>query len=228
MTYVNLSNTLINERRQSSLTSIVYQELENQILSGFLEPGDRVNEVKIAEQLNVSRGIVREARRGLERVGLLTSIPNRGVFVKKVTREEYIENSEVRSLLTGFLCQKCAEKASDTEKHQLRSFVNTMNESIEEGDYKLYYKQNLEFHEYIVHVAAHKRADLMYSDLVKDSLLARKLTLSLKPAMQESNQEHDEIVSAIEANKADETYQAGKRHTERGLQRWLNGGAVDI
>lgn len=77
------SANIISERKASSLTTIVSEELEKLILSGYLKPGERLNEMHLAEKLNVSRGIIREARRGLEQTGLVTSLSNRGAFVKK-------------------------------------------------------------------------------------------------------------------------------------------------
>lgn len=227
MDSVSRSANLISERKLTSLTDLVSQELENMIVSGYLKPGDRVNELRLAEKLNVSRGIVREARRGLERAGLLTSIPNRGVFVKKVSRQEYIENSDVRSLVTGFLCQCAAQKATNSDKRELRRLVEDMGRASRENRDKDYYKINLKFHEYILQVASHKRAADIYDDLVKDSLLVRKFTLESQSAMAQSNQEHDEIVTAIEAGDGSAAYKAGMEHVKKGLERWLNCAPPD-
>lgn len=219
---VSRSATLISERKLTSLTTIVAQELERLIITGYLKPGDRVNELRLAEELNVSRGIVREARRGLERAGLLTSIPNRGVFVKQVSKEEYIENSDVRAYITGFVCKCAAERGTVEQKEKLRQLVSEMALAIKEERAQDYYQMNLEFHEYILQVARHKRAADVYDDLVKDSHLVRKFTLKNQAAMAQSNEEHDKIVSAIENDNADAAYTAGFEHVKKGLVRWLS------
>ncbi|MEX1056149.1 MAG: GntR family transcriptional regulator, partial [Natronospirillum sp.] len=81
-------------RRHKSLTTLVSEEVERLIISGELKPGDRINEHRLADRLNVNRGVLREARSGLIRSGLLKSDPNRGVFVRTVSNEELRENSE--------------------------------------------------------------------------------------------------------------------------------------
>lgn len=224
---VSRSASLISERKLTSLTTIVAQELERLIITGYLKPGDRVNELRLAEDLNVSRGIVREARRGLERAGLLTSIPNRGVFVKQVSKEEYIENSDVRAYITGFVCLRAAERGSDEQKVKLRKLVTDMEIAIREERAQDYYQMNLAFHEYILHVANHKRAADVYDDLVKDSHLVRKFTLKNQSAMTQSNDEHNKIVSAIEKGDAEAAYQAGFEHVKKGLIRWLSKESLE-
>lgn len=60
------------------LAEIVAEEMTNIILNGELRPGEKLNEVEIAERLNVSRGPVREATRQLQEAGLLESFAYRG------------------------------------------------------------------------------------------------------------------------------------------------------
>lgn len=222
------SANIITERKASSLTTIVAEELEKLILSGYLKPGERLNEMRLAEKFNVSRGIVREARRGLERAGLVNSLPNRGVFVKKVTREEYVENSEVRALITAFLCGKAAENAGKKEKDELQKKLNEMGEAAANDDADSYFYLNLAFHEFILQTAKHQRASAIYRDLVKDSLLARKYLLQGAVVMSESHKEHTEIVAAIVANDKARAYQAGLAHTSKGLARWLERQSEEL
>lgn len=221
------SANIITERKSSSLTTIVAEELEKLILSGYLKPGERLNEMRLAEKFNVSRGIIREARRGLERAGLVNSIPNRGVFVKKVTRKEFIENSEIRALLTAFLCSKAAENADENDKRELKEKLNEMGKAAELDDADSYFNLNISFHELILKVADHQRGSAIYHDLVRDSLLARKYLLQIKLVMSKSHEEHVEIVSAIVENDKERAYQAGLEHTSRGLDRWLERQECD-
>jgi len=69
------------------------------VIAGELKPGQRVNEVELAKQLELSRGILREALSALEQEGLLISKPRRGVFVRRLGAEEAAQISEVRLAL---------------------------------------------------------------------------------------------------------------------------------
>ncbi len=70
--------------------------LRDQLISGRLGPGDRLNEVQIATEMGISRGTLREAIRNLEQEGLVVSVPHRGTFVRRLTVAEAGELQEVR------------------------------------------------------------------------------------------------------------------------------------
>ena len=74
--------------RAHTLTGVVQHEIERMILSGELKPGQRLNEKAVADKLSVSRGPVREACRALAELGLVYLIPQRGVFIQRVTRDD--------------------------------------------------------------------------------------------------------------------------------------------
>ena len=64
-------NTRIIKKVQTqSLTSVIYDQLEDMILTGRLKPGERINESKLSAQLEVSRAPIREACRQLEKHGM--------------------------------------------------------------------------------------------------------------------------------------------------------------
>ncbi|HYC38606.1 MAG TPA: GntR family transcriptional regulator [Usitatibacter sp.] len=75
----NPNFTAIGLLKSQSLTTLVRRELERRIVSGEIEPGSKLNEVEIAEELAISRSPVREAFRGLEQDGLVRTEKNRGV-----------------------------------------------------------------------------------------------------------------------------------------------------
>ncbi|RVC68101.1 GntR family transcriptional regulator, partial [Mesorhizobium sp. M00.F.Ca.ET.038.03.1.1] len=65
--------------------------LRRAILTGQLEPGQKLNELRISEQMRVSRAPLREAMRELVQEGILTSIPYAGTFVIDVTAKDIID-----------------------------------------------------------------------------------------------------------------------------------------
>ena len=66
-----------------SLAEQIAQHLGDRIISGELKPGDRIQELRIANELNVSRGSVREAFLILDRRFLLDIVPRKGAMVLK-------------------------------------------------------------------------------------------------------------------------------------------------
>ncbi len=85
---------------------LVADMIRKRISRGSFKPGDKLDEVLIAEELNVSRSPVREALRMLEAEGLITSIPNRGAVVTERSLDELRELYFTRSLLEGIAVER--------------------------------------------------------------------------------------------------------------------------
>jgi DNA-binding GntR family transcriptional regulator len=214
--------TAIMLSRSQSLTAIVCDEIERRILKGELKAGDRFNEQSLANALGVSRGPVREARRFLEKAGLVVSAPGRGTFVRKIDQAELAENYDLRALLTGFACARIAEAGTVRQKNALAAFIGRMETAINAEDETTYYALNVEFHAVLMVHARHKAAERVYQDLVKESHLSRQMSLARTPKMQESNAEHAEMVQAIIAKDAERARIAGEAHVLSGKRRWLD------
>jgi DNA-binding GntR family transcriptional regulator len=222
---MNLSDELIEPiamRRAKSLTTLVSEAIERLIVTGELKPGDRVNEHRLAATLNVNRGVLREARSGLIRSGLLVSVPNRGVFVRTMTHEELFENSEMREIITGFFCKQAASKANKAEVAQLQSLVDAMSEAVAQQDGSGYDLLNTQFHLLLMSISEQKRAATFYEDLVRESHLSRRMVLTEKRQLEASNSEHAAIVDAIRDGDTDRARKAGERHVRNGRLRWLD------
>ena len=208
--------------RSQSLTAIVCDEIERRILKGEMKAGERFNEQSLANALGVSRGPVREARRFLEKAGLVVSSPGRGTFVRRINQTELAENYDLRALLTGFACVRIAEAGTTRHKNALAALVGRMETAINAEDETTYYALNVEFHNLLMVHAKHKAAERIYQDLIKESHLSRQMSLARKPKMKESNAEHAEMVEAIIARDTERARIAGERHVQNGKQRWLD------
>src|ERR1700759_4269313 len=84
--------------------------IEEAIVSGELEPGTVLRQEQLSEQFNVSRTPIREALRRLAALGLVSFVPNRGVRVRTLSREELEEAFLVRSELEGLATEVAATK----------------------------------------------------------------------------------------------------------------------
>src|SRR4051812_44380912 len=104
---------VLSERR--ALREDVRDALVQAILRGEFEPGERIVETRVARQLGVSQGTVREALREIEQLGMIVSIPNRGVLVRSLTRADVLEMYEMRALLEGFAARRAAAMLTDAD-----------------------------------------------------------------------------------------------------------------
>ena len=107
-------NTRIIKKVQTqSLTSVIYDQLEDMILTGRLKPGERINESKLSAQLEVSRAPIREACRQLEKHGMVQILSRRGTFVANIAVSEVKELYDVLIELQTELNTWLAQNYSD-------------------------------------------------------------------------------------------------------------------
>ena len=205
-------------QRPESLSAQVHREVERLVLSGQLEPGSKVNEHNLAEQLGVSRGPVREATRALVQAGLLVAIPARGVFVRELSETEISENYDVRALLTGLMCARAAERRTETVIDGLNRLIIEMDEAIEQRAIVRYYKANLAFHGLIAQISDHACSSRIYDDLIRETHFLRR---SLHAPAQ-TNEEHRAMVQAIADGDVERARRLGEEHVLHGKKRWLS------
>ncbi|MCG7457209.1 MULTISPECIES: GntR family transcriptional regulator [unclassified Corynebacterium] len=82
-----------------SQSAIAHSALLDGIASGAYAPGEKLNEVNVAQSLGISRNTLREAFATLVSEGLLERIPNRGVFIAEPTREDLADMYAARMVL---------------------------------------------------------------------------------------------------------------------------------
>lgn len=70
------------------LRDVVFNTLREAILTGDIEPGERLMEIRLAEKLGVSRTPIREAIRMLQLEGLVNMTPRKGTVVAEISKED--------------------------------------------------------------------------------------------------------------------------------------------
>ncbi len=87
-------------------------KLRDAILNGHFQPGDRLVEQDLCQEMGVSRGSLREALRRLEAEKLITMAPNRGPSVSVIGWAEAEQIYYVRALLEGEAAAEFAARAT--------------------------------------------------------------------------------------------------------------------
>lgn len=213
--------------RSRSMSSVLQDEIEQRILAGALQPGERVNENALAAELGVSRGPIREACRGLVESGLLTVIVNRGVFVREVSRKDAIDVYNVRASLMRLAGETLAERISADQLAVLRDLVERMDTAEAADDFDSFYALNRDFHTRIVDYAENDRLRSISDGLVKELHLYRHRSILQGGGLRVSNREHKQILAALEAGDPARAGAALEDHIKAGKQRFLAATAQD-
>lgn len=116
-----------------TLTEQIADHLGAEIISGRLSPATRIQELKVAAELGVSRGSVREALLILESRHLIEIIPRRGAVVSSMESNEIADFSEVFSELQSLCFSRLAQK-TDPDLAELQQALDEMNDAVNGGD----------------------------------------------------------------------------------------------
>lgn len=215
----------LNLLKSGSLTSVLQAEIERIILEGEFGPGARLNEKALADRFSVSRGPVREACRALAARGLVELVPNRGVFIREVSKEEAAELYDVRAALFGVACRLLAERITEAQLAGLRALLVRMEAAAQRRDIELYYPLNLEFHRTIVEAAGNAALAKGYRESVERLHRFRTRGIVHGGGFAVSNQEHGAIVDALASRDPRAAFEAGYGHVQQGKDRVLRQAA---
>jgi phosphonate utilization transcriptional regulator len=214
------ASSAIELLQSHSLTTLVRRELERRILAGELSPGDKLNEVELAGELNVSRGPVREAFRALEQAGLVRTEKNRGVFVRQVSLEEADEIYEVRAGLDEMIGRLAAERATAQEVAEMREMVKRMQQVARVRDVNAYYPMNVRFHDRLAEISGNRALAATYRRLVNELHLHRRETLARGAnSFPISTREHGAIIDAIARGDAETAGMLLREHAMESRER---------
>ena len=186
----------------SSLSEKVYRSLRDGIAEGRYKTGDCLVEMKIAEELGVSRTPVREALKQLELEDLVVSHPNRGVVVKGFSNEDYRDVSTIRHLLEGQAAYWAAERISDDLLRELKEIVELMEFYTQKNDAEHLVRLDTRFHEIIYEASGSRTIRHILAALHHNIQRVRQGSLMLPDRAAWSLSEHRRIFEAIERHDA--------------------------
>jgi GntR family transcriptional regulator of gluconate operon len=110
-----------------SVVDLVAEDLRHAILSGRLQPGDRISDARVATEMGISRAPVREAIRQLAARGLVLEQPRRGAFVTRLSRAAVHEVYDCRRALESLAGRRLAVTTDvDDRIRPLRTIVEEM------------------------------------------------------------------------------------------------------
>lgn len=208
--------------RAAILSQTVVSELKRLIYSGEFMPGERLNEAALAIRMGTSRGPIREAMKVLAGLGLVISVPNKGMFVRQLSVRDMVEVYELRAVVFAYAAERACEHFSEQHAAGFEQLLSDMDAACKAGDGSLYYELNLAFHELILDLSGNQRAKRAYDDYVKELHLFRRKYFNVSSNMHTSNAEHRKIYQAISSGSPAKAWSAAERHVLGGRSRLLS------
>jgi DNA-binding GntR family transcriptional regulator len=163
----------------------------------------RLDERQLAQDFGVSRTPVREAMAQLEREGFVRSIPRRGVYVVRKTKEEVIELITAWAALESMAARLITQNAKDEEIATLREMFATFEGGQARAHLDEYSEVNIEFHQSIIRMGGNKVIIQLAENLFTHMRMIRRKTIGEKNRVDKSIRDHMNIIEALEARDTD-------------------------
>ncbi|MEI9406406.1 GntR family transcriptional regulator [Mesorhizobium argentiipisi] len=211
-------DTLRIDRSAKTLRTLALERMREAIMDFHFQPGERLVERPLCDQLGVSRSVVREVLRQLEAEGLVQMIPGHGPAVAKPDLGRTDEIYELRALLEGIAARACAMSATNAQLALLDSALANLVEAWASGKPAEVMRATTKFYE-VLFEAADKRVawEIVIGLNVRINQLRSMTILSANrrgPAIAEMT----EIMDAVRSRKPDEAEAAARRHVESAWQ----------
>ena len=200
------------------LRDVVFKTLRQAILTGELQPGERLMEITLANRLGVSRTPVREAIHKLEQEGLVIMMPRRGAQVAQITEKDLIEVLEVRLGLEEMAARFACERMTDGQFTELCQAADEFSAAIERNDLTALAQADEKFHSLICRATGNDCLCSITNNLREQMYRYRIEHLKNHDARKNLDGEHKAICAALEKRNAEEAQAILYSHIENQQQ----------
>ncbi len=202
--------------------AIVDARLRAMLASGALAAGAKLNENALAQQMQVSRSVLREAVRRLEQSALVTIIPNRGVFIRQLALPEMFDLFDVHAGLARSAGRLVASRIGADQLKALEQCQFAMAAAFADSDIERYRDLNGRFHRDLFTFAGNARLTSLHEMIATELQLSRRHNLGTLHQLRCSVLEHGRILEGIRAGDEARTARAFEQHVLNGKSRMLD------
>jgi DNA-binding GntR family transcriptional regulator len=201
----------------------VLDALRNAIVTGDLQPGERLLAGNLAAEFHVSSMPVREALRQLEAEGLVTIRPHLGATVTRLSTSTAAEFVEIRSVLEGLASRLAADRIQPDQLSEIKRLLKRMDDSLGDtaASSKRFADANLEFHAVILDASGSTELYRILTGLHERTVRFRAQFHLVPGLAANSQRDHREIVKAIEAGDGTRAEEIAREHHLRAFRELL-------
>lgn len=208
-------DTLRIDRSAKTLRTLALERMREAIMDFHFQPGERLVERPLCDQLGVSRSVVREVLRQLEAEGLVQMIPGHGPAVAKPDLGRTDEIYELRALLEGIAARACAMSATDEQIAFLDAALTNLFEAWASGVPVAVMRATSKFYEALFEAADKRIAWEIVSGLNVRINQLRSMTITSTNRREPAVGEMTAIMNAIKSRDPDKAEAAARHHVEQ-------------
>lgn len=195
----------MREHKSISIADQIFDQLEHDILIGKYPRGEVLTEIKLSEELGVSRTPVREALRRLEQEHIIEET-SRGAVVIGISREDLNDMYEIRMHVEGICAARAAENITDEGLEEMRRVLYLQRMYVEKTDSDnsdMIKNLDSQFHELLYKYSNSMAFYDTLHPIHKKMIKFRRASVKNHGRSLESLEEHEAILRALEKHDAE-------------------------
>lgn len=205
-------------REAAPIRTQTLEKLREAISEGYFQPGQRLLERELCEELGVSRTSLREALRQLESEGLVSTIPHHGPIVAKMTLKDAEEIYQVREVLECLASRLFALNADEAQAAELAEAVKDLEQKSRQNDIRGFLHVKKRFYEVLFAGSGNRILYSFHRSLMARVNVLRQTSLSLSGRVRQSAEEIAGLVRVILQRDPDAAWQQCSEHVRKAAR----------
>jgi len=218
-------NEFVNKKIGDNFPNLedqIYKIIKDKIIWHEIKMGERIIDKKLAEELGVSRSMIRQALTILAKEELLIMIPRNGFYVKEITRKEIEEIYNIRKILEANATELAVPKITSGDIAALEEVFRNAKGDLEKDEVKSFIETDIELHKLMVDNCGNEYLKKTINEYNDKYAFYRVVDLSRVERAKESYFEHYEIFKAVKEKKAKFSAELMTKHIENAKNIILN------
>jgi len=197
-----------------------YRELKKLIVTGKLQPGEKVIMSKLAEQYEISRTPLREALRQLQSEGLIIQ-EHSTMRIVEINKEDFLNLYQTRIVLEKEVIKSIVSIIPEDEFPNIEAVLAESEKAIKEGDPYKILELNTQFHEMLMNYCPNPRL-IQLLNYIRSLLLIYRANINKKVKNnKEIYEEHQEILAALKSRDINRSIKVIETHMVNDQNRGL-------
>ena len=208
--------------KSTSLADQVFDKLENDIIQGIYKRGELLTELKLVEQLGVSRTPIREALRRLEQERLIEDT-GKGSRVLGITEEDLQDIMNIRQRIEGLAAYYAAKNMTPEGLKELTHIVDLQEFYFSKRDKEHLREVDDQFHDLICALSGRSVVADTLTPLMRKTRRYRRIAIDNWERTTSTMNEHRAIFEAIASGNAEQAEQLTTQHIIRAKEHMIGG-----
>ena len=203
-----------------SLADQVFEKLENDIILGVYPRGEILTELKLVEQLGVSRTPIREALRRLEQERLIAD-SGKGSVVLGITVEDLMDIMSIRKHAEGLASYYATKNQTPEGIRELEHIIELHDFYASRNDFENMRMLDDQFHDHLCIMSGRAVLQDTLAPLLRKTRRYRKISIMDEVRLHKCVEEHKEILKAVESGDAEEAYRKTYQHISNAQENLI-------